>query len=413
MQVDFKYGQGHITLELPDKQILAICRAHDLDGVEDPVLEIKRALQNPIDSLTLKSLAVGKKSAAVVVDDVSRPVPYPLVLTPVLDTLVMAGIPEERICVIAATGLHRPMTKEEFDKWVGPYKGRVQVENNQPDNPLGLSELGVTSLGTRISVNKKFMEAELKVLTGDVDYHQFCGYGGGAKSVFPGLSNREAIEANHSNLEIPGTGMGRIKGNPVRMEIDEVGRMAGVDFILNVVQNSKKEIVGAFAGDMISAHRAGAALVDRMYKMRVPCRADIVIASQGGYPRDIDLYQSQKALQASRKLVKDGGKIFILAECREGHGNDLFDEWMREATSAEEIISRIKKKFVMGGHKAYQYVRDIKGVEVFLYSALPPQQVKTYRLKPLDAPEEIISHIKPSDTIICLPDAAMTCVECS
>ncbi|MCX6377614.1 MAG: transcriptional regulator, partial [Armatimonadetes bacterium] len=197
----------------------------------------------------------------------------------------------------------------------------------------------------------------------------------------------------------------------VRAEIDETGRMAGVDFILNVVQNSRKGVVAAFAGDMIAAHRAGAALVDRMYKMTVPHRADVVIASPGGYPKDIELYQSQKALQAARKVVKDGGKIFILAECREGHGSDLFHEWMCEAKSPDDIFRRIRERFIMGGHKAYQYVRDMEGMEVYLYSSLPADQVATYWLKPLASPDEILSKLDPSDSIICLPDAALTCVE--
>ncbi len=413
MEVYFKYGNGRIKLDLPDNQVIAVCNANDFPGVANPLAEIEHALRNPIESPTIEALAIGKRTAAIAIDDATRPVPYPLVLTPVLDTLVRVGIPESNISVIAATGLHRQMTSSEFDSRLGKYKGRVHIESHNPDDQSKLVEIGATSLGTMVSINKTFMEADLKILSGDVDYHQFCGYGGGAKSVLPGMSNRAAIESNHSHFEIAGTGMGRIEGNPVREEIDEAGRMAGVDFILNVVQNSRQEIVGAFAGDMISAHRAGAALVDQMYKMVVPHRADVVIASQGGYPRDIDLYQSQKALQASRKLVKEGGKIFILAECREGHGSDLFDRWMREATSTEEIFRRIKERFIMGGHKAYQYVRDIQGVEVFLYSAIPADQVKTYRLKPLSAPNEIFRYIAPSDTIICLPDAAITCVECS
>jgi nickel-dependent lactate racemase len=214
-------------------------------------------------------------------------------------------------------------------------------------------------------------------------------------------------------MEIPGTGMGRIEGNPVREEIDEAGRMAGVDFILNVVQNSRKEVVAAFAGDLTAAYRAGAELTDRMYKLSVPARADVVIASPGGYPKDIDLYQSQKALSAARRVVRDGGKVFVLAECREGHGSELFDGWMREAKSPDDVFRRIRERFVMGGHKAYQYVRDMQGVEVYLYSSLPAEQVAAYWLKPLASPQEIPDLIRVEETVICLPDAALTCVECA
>ena len=412
MEIAFAYGNAHIALDLPDERVLAVCRANGLPGVPDLAAEIERALRNPIESPSLESLAAGKKSAALVVDDVSRPVPYPEVLAPVLETLIRAGIHEDRISVIVATGLHRPMTSEELDSWIGPYRGRVRIFNHEPDDRSHLVDLGVTSLGTRIKINRTFADAELKVLTGDVDYHQFCGYGGGAKSVYPGLADRAAIETNHSRMEIPGTGMGRIEGNPVREEIDEAGRIAGVDFILNVVQNSRKEVVAAFAGDLIAAHRAGAQLIDRMYKLSVPARADVVIASPGGYPKDIDLYQSQKALSAARRVVRDGGRIFILAECREGHGSELFDRWMREARTPDDIFRRIRERFIMGGHKAYQYVRDMQGVEVYLYSSLPAEQVEAYWLKPLGSPQEILDLIRREDRIICLPDAALTCVEC-
>jgi nickel-dependent lactate racemase len=411
MKVDFKYGSGRISLDLPAERVLAVCQADDLPGVPNLRAEIEAALANPIGTFPLKSLAAGKQTAAVVVDDISRPVPYPDVLTPVLDQLIEAGVPQEGITAIVATGLHRAMTQEELDAWIGPYHGLVRIINHQPDDRSQLVRIGFTSLGTHIRINRTFAEAELKVLTGDVDYHQFCGYGGGAKSVYPGLADHAAIETNHSRMEIPGTGMGRIEGNPVRLEIEEAGRMAGVDFILNVVQNSRKEVVGAFAGDMIEAHRAGAKLIDRMYKVCVPERADVVIASPGGYPKDIDLYQSQKALSAARRMVKDGGKIVILAECREGHGSNLFDRWMREAQSPEDIFRRIRERFVMGGHKAYQYVRDMEGVEVYLHSSIPADQIEHYWLKPLDSPQEILSKIGPDETIICLPDAALTCVD--
>ena len=411
MDVTFKYGDTTITLDLPEKRVLAVCRANDLPGVPDASGEIKRALANPVGSPALESLAAGKKSAAVVVDDVTRPVPYPQVLAPVLDILIEAGIPEDRISVIVAIGLHRPMTRAELDSWIGPYRGRVRIFNHEPDDPSELVDIGTTSLGTRIKINRAFMEADLKVLTGDVDYHQFCGYGGGAKSVYPGLADRAAIETNHSRMEIRGAGMGRIEGNPVREEIDEAGRTAGVDFILNVVQNSRREVTAAFAGDPIAAHRAGAGLVDQMYKVKVPVHADVVIASAGGYPKDIDLYQAQKALSAARKVVRDGGKIFLLAECREGHGSDLFDRWMREAKTPEEIFRRIRERFIMGGHKAYQYVRDMQGVEVHLYSSLPAREVEAYWLRPLRSPEETLDRITDDETIICLPDAALTCVQ--
>lgn len=411
MHIDIPYGHTKISVDLPGRQVVAVCEPKQLPGLADERGELERALDEPLGTPRLEELAKGKRDAVVVVDDITRPVPYPLVLEPVVGRLVRGGIPLEKITVMIATGLHRQMTEEEMARVLGGYAGKIRIRCHNADDPNETVELCTTSLGTRIRVNKYFMAAELKVLTGDVDYHQFCGYGGGAKSVYPGMVDREGVQTNHSRMEIEGTGPGRIEGNPVRMEIEEVGRAAGASFILNVVQNTSKQIVGAYAGDLIEAHRAGAKLVDSMFRVAVPRRADVVISSPGGYPKDICLYQAQKALQAARKVVKPGGKIFILAECEEGHGSDLFDQWMEAAYTLDDIFARIREKFIMGGHKAYQFARDIEGGEVFMMSKNTPGKIRQYFMTPIKGPDEILARIGPEEEIIVLPQATLTLAE--
>ena len=409
MQVRFPYGNGEKVVDIPDEKLTGVYRPHEKAGVADLCAEVTRSLSSPIESPRLAQLASGRKSAAIVVDDITRAVPSRDILPLILDELKAVGLGARDVTVIVATGLHRPLTQHELDALRGDLP--VEVINHDARDPAQLVSIGRTFLGQEILVNRRFMEADLKVLAGDVEYHQFCGYGGGAKSVYPGLADADSICHNHSMMEIDGTGPGRIEGNPVRREVDEVGRMAGVDFILNVVMNSRKEVVRAFAGHPFAAFRQGARLVDQMYRVEADRAVNLVIASAGGFPKDVDLYQSQKALSAARHLVVEGGDIVVLAECRDGHGSELFDRWMTEAKDINDIIRRIRTKFVMGGHKAYQFAREIRWARVHLLSSLPAQKVKSYFMQPLASVEDIQTLIQAASSIAVMPQASLTLVE--
>jgi len=212
-------------------------------------------------------------------------------------------------------------------------------------------------------------------------------------------------------MEVEGAGPGRWEDNPVRQEIEEVGRMAGVDFALSVVMNSRKEVVSAIAGHAVDAFLAGTRIVDEMYRIEVSDAADLVIASAGGHPKDVDLYQAQKAVAAARRIVKEGGTIALVAECPEGHGSELFDRWMNEAVSVQDVVERIRTKFVMGGHKAYQFAREIAWAEVCLLSALPPGQVRSYFMTPLGSAGDLIKRVERAGTVAALPQATLTLAE--
>jgi len=411
VKVGFPYGREQVSLDLPDEKLVGVYAPREQPGAADLKAEIDRALAEPVESERLRDMARGRSSAAVVVDDVSRPVPNAELLPSVVRELEAGGIPPDRVTIVVATGLHRALTDEELDATRGGVP--VPVVNHDARDGARLVSIGVTSLGQEIKVNREFFEADLKVLVGDVEYHQFCGYGGGAKSVYPGIADAEAIRHNHSMMELEGTGPGRWEGNPVRQEVEEVGRMAGVDFILSVVMNSRKEIVRANAGHPVKAFLAGARIVDEMYRVEVPEPADLVITSAGGRPKDINLYQSQKAVTAGRRLVKQGGVVATLAECREGHGSGLFDEWMMQATRVEEIVERLRENFVMGGHKAYQFAREILWARVCLMSSLPPGKVRSYFMTPLAGPEDLEPLIREARTIAALPQATLTLAELS
>ncbi|MCP5111514.1 MAG: nickel-dependent lactate racemase, partial [bacterium] len=305
----------------------------------------------------------------------------------------------------------RPLSDEEFRHALGSWYGKVRTENHDAHAQDRLVPLGTTSLGIEIQINRTFAEAELKVLTGDVEHHQFCGYSGGAKSIYPGLANADAIRQNHSRMDLPGTGPGTLDENPVRREIDEVGRMAGIDFLLAVVLNGEHQIVSVHAGNWLRAFRNACPEVDSIYRVSLPGQADLVIASPGGHPKDATLYQAQKALRVAAGAVRPGGAIILAAECGEGSGSELFENWMEEAFEPEEIVTRIRKSFVMGGHKAYQIVRELSRATVYLYSTIPPGKVRSWFMHPVRALEDVERLIAGANSVSVLPRASSTLAE--
>jgi len=409
VKVGFPYGRDQIVLDLPGDRLVGVYQPRERPGASDLRAEVERALAMPVHSHLLRDLAQGRRSAAIVVDDASRSVPNAELLPPIVDEVRAGGVALSEITVIVATGLHRPSTERELEAARGELP--VRIVSHRSDSEADLVSLGTTSLGQEIKLNRAFLSADLKILIGDVEYHQFCGYGGGAKSVYPGIADAEAIRHNHSMMEVEGAGPGRWEDNPVRQEIEEVGRMAGVDFSLSVVMNSRKEVVQATAGHVVDAFLAGTRAVDEMYRIEVPEAVDLVIASAGGHPKDIDLYQAQKALTAGRRIVRKGGKVAVVAECPEGHGSEMFDRWMREAKSVQDIVERIRAQFVMGGHKAYQFAREILWADVSLLSALSPGQVRSYFMTPLGGARDLMELAERAGTIAALPQATLTLAE--
>ena len=406
-KIELPYGHDTITIQVPGEKLVGTFLPRALAPVPDPAEALREALANPVSSPCLRDLAGSARSVAIAVEDATRPVPNSLLLEAVISELEAGGVSPQQIKVIVATGLHRPMNDEELAGALGRWFGVVQHENHDAGLPEGLTPLGTTTLGTAISVNRSFMEADLRITTGDVEYHQFCGYGGGVKCIYPGLADAAAIRTNHSRMDLPGTGPGRIDGNPVREEINEVGRMARVDFNLSVAMDAQHRIVAVRAGDPDASFRQACRFVDEMYAVDVPQRADLVIASPGGHPKDIELYQTQKAIEEATQVVEPGGNVLITARCDEGSGSPRFEEWMEAAYSPDDIIRRIQDDFVMGGHKAYQIAREVQRANVFLYSQIPPGRVRAWMMTPIRSIDEINRLIDASRSIIVLPQATL------
>ncbi|TRO48695.1 nickel-dependent lactate racemase, partial [Candidatus Bathyarchaeota archaeon] len=347
------YGKSNLCVRIPARNLLGSVEPKEMEEVSDPSAEIRRALKEPFGSKPLNELAKKGQKVAIVVDDHTRDAPSELMILPVLEELNSVGITDNDITIIFGCGTHRAVKPEEEKNLLGEVGNRIKTVSHSC-KAEDLVYIGKTkSHGTKVKVNRIFAEADLKILLGDVGFHYYAGYGGGRKSVMPAISCAETIQHNHAMLLNSKARTGILLGNPVHEDMTEGAKLAGVDFILNIVMNSKGEIVRAFAGDLEEAFNQAVKLVDDLYRIVLNRKADIVVVSAGGHPGDIDLYQAYKALDNALEAVKRNGVIILVAECPEGHGNQVFYEWMMHFGDLKKVEREVKRHFIMGGHKAY------------------------------------------------------------
>jgi nickel-dependent lactate racemase len=271
-----------------------------------------------------------------------------------------------------------------------------------------VQQVGITRRGTKVSVNPLLLDADFVLAIGNVDVHYFAGYTGGYKAVIPGLAGKETIERNHSLMTLPNAEPGVVELNPVREDIEEAGQLTGLRYVVDVVLDERRRIVSSYAGDPISALRAAIKIVDDLVKVPVKEPADIVVASAGGYPRDINLYQAHKAIENASHAVKTGGTIILLAECREGFGNTTFETWMTNASGLDEIGERLSKQFILGAHKAFALSKIAKRAKIIVASN--KLQANSIILKTFKRPQDAMTeawHSHGKDASILLMPYAM------
>ncbi|MDK2820669.1 MAG: hypothetical protein PWP31_634 [Clostridia bacterium] len=368
--VKVPYGKGFQVAEIPDGLRLYRIEPKDVDGVSDPTSEIIRALENPIGNKGIEELR-GMRKIVIVVSDLTRPVPNEIILKVLLEKLKGIDIEESQITVLIGAGLHQPVPKEDYPRVVGSeIIKRVKVISHDAHALDMLHQVGSSSLGTPIWVNKNYLEADGRILVGMIDPHQFAGFSGGAKGLSVGCCGEATIRANHAHLLDPEARLGRIEGNPAREDIDEIGGIVGINLIINVVLNNHKKIVKAFAGHYLKAHRAGVQLSRQLAEVRVRKKADIAIVSSGGYPKDLNLYQAQKGLRNATLTIKEGGIIILCVECKKGAGDKRFVKGMEAGNNPQEVVEAFKSHgFKMGFHKAFLWCHSLLHARVFLVSS--------------------------------------------
>ena len=413
-QVNLKYGKGKTSVILDTNNLIQVIEPLEIEAVDEES-EIVRALNDPIGTPTLYEIASDRKGSkkdlrvVIIASDVTRPTPTKKLLPHVLSELRKAGILDSQITILFALGIHRPLSKSEMKELVGDdVFNRYRCINHDGNNCVFV---GTTPRGTQVYANKVVLSSDVRVCLGTVELHYFAGYSGGYKSLLPGVCARETIEANHKLMLQPNAEAGRLD-SPVRKDLEDAGQLIRCDFIVNVVLNAQKQIVKAVAGDPIRAHREGVKVVDSMYIVPIPELADVVLASAGGSPKDINLFQAQKALDNAKHALKDGGAIVLAAECPEGLGEKVFERWIHEAQDKQELVDRLDYAFEIGGHKAGILAKLTQKADVYLVSELQKEIVeRTFLLCSRnleDALQATLAKHGPNARIIVMPFGAYT-----
>jgi lactate racemase len=380
----FELAYGHTHQEV----LIAPGRAREVVALEPASCQceinldstVREALANPIGSRRLCEIAHPGMRTVILVSDITRPCPTAKLLPFILEELSCAGVHHDDITIVFGLGSHRRHTADEMRTLIGPevYREFRCVDSD----PAQVVSLGTTSRGTPVEVFQPVAIADLKVALGSLEFHYFVGYSGGVKAAIPGVASVKTIEANHAHMVEPNAVAGRYDDNPVRQDIEEAGALVHLDFILNVVLDADFNVVSAVAGHPVKAHAVGRQMLNRLNLVPLGHPADVVVVSAGGFPKDIDLYQAQKALDNARLAVREGGTIVLVAECRDGLGHALFGKWMTEGLTPDQLIQRIRDKFVLGGHKAAAIALAQKQADVYLVSAFEAALARRMNFQP-------------------------------
>ena len=344
MRVTLDYGRTGLNVTLPDDRTVGPLAIREAAPLVDPAGALEEALRNPIGTRPLAELARGKKSACIVICDITRPVPNKLILPPVLRTLEASGIPRDQIVILNATGLHRPNEGAEMVEMVGEKIARTyRIENHYGKARDEHTYLGTTPNGVPAWIDTRYIEADLKITTGLIEPHLMAGYSGGRKVICPGIAALETVSVWHGPrfLEHPKADAGIVAGNPVHEENTRIAQMAGCDFIVNVCIDGKRRVTWLGAGDMIEAWERGVAFCATIMKAGVAEPLDLVVTSCGGYPLDTTWYQAVKGLIGALPIVKAGGTIVLAASLSEGLGSPEFQGLLQ--------TSDYMRRFLPGG----------------------------------------------------------------
>lgn len=363
------YGDREVEFFLPEHNKLEIIEANKINTSGDQQSKVQQSLQNPLVK-SLPSKISSSEKVSIIISDLTRPVPNKIIIPLLLEELKKRGASKNNVTIIVATGKHRVHNDEDFIQLLGKDTiNQYKVISHDGEDKDKHQFLGYTSNGTPLFIDKTFVNSDIKIITGMIEPHQFMGFTGGLKAVTIGLGYKETIEENHKLMLDSGSILGNIEGNIAREDVDEITRFLSVDFCINVILGSHNKIVKVFSGDAKTVWNNGVDFLKKIILIKVKEPADIVIASQGGYPKDIDLYQAQKGLAHASEVVKEGGSIILLAECREGLGNSEFAKWMDNSSSPKEAADRFKKsKFILGAHKAYLFSKNLLKSDTYLVS---------------------------------------------
>lgn len=346
MRISLAFGRSGLDVELPEGFRYQVLEARSAQPLPDPAQSLQQALDAPTGTAPLSALAAGKRSAAISVCDITRPAPNRFVLPPVLSRLEKAGIPRDGITIVIATGLHRPATDSEIREIVGEeIAAHYRIVNHYARELWQHRYLGLTSSGTPVHIDERFVAADLHITLGFIEPHLMLGFSGGRKLIAPGLAAQETIKVLHSSkfMRDPRSVEGSIEDNPLHRELLEIARMARHDFLIDVALTRDRKIAGVFAGDPEQAHAQGVSMVSNVMLETLDEPVDAVVTTSAGYPLDLTFYQALKGVTAASHIVTPGGHILLVAECAEGPGAPEFSQMLKAFPSDRDFLAHIEK----------------------------------------------------------------------
>jgi hypothetical protein len=417
------YGKTGLMVDLPNDKVIGPLEIKNATPLANQSQAISDALSHPIGSKPLAEIAKGKKTACILICDITRPVPNKVILPQILKTIEDAGVPRSGITILIATGLHRPNEGEELVELVGEdIANNYRVENHHGKETSEHDYLGITPKGVPVYIDSRYIRAELKITTGLIEPHLMAGYSGGRKVICPGIAGIETVKVWHGPkfLEHPNADCGIVEGNPVHEENTYIALMSGCDFIVNVCVDGNRQITWAGAGDMIKAWEAGVSFVRQVVRVAIKEPVDIVLTSCAGYPLDITWYQAVKGLIGALPILKKGGTIILVASLTEGLGSPEFQQVLSENPDLKAFKKRILETdyFVMDQWQLEEFAKVIEKCKVKVFSkGLEHSVLSKCHVTPIDSVEQAIAdslqEYGPSARIAVIPKGpyVLACVE--
>ena len=384
MRFEMPFGEGFLPIEA-EAELIAPRPTQPIDNEAEAVRE---ALRQPIGARPLSEIVRPGERVVILVNDITRLTRTELMLSPIVETLNRRGIPDSSILVLFALGIHRRQTAEERRRILGSeLYSRLRTADHDAGDAASLVTVGTTSFGNVVEINRLVLDADRVILTGEIIPHLIAGYSGGRKSVAPGAAGARTTTFNHRMIFDSRCRAGALDGNPAHEDLMEACRMVDPDFLVNVVLSPEGKLVRVVAGHWELAHREGCQAAEALTATRVDGPFDLVIASAGGYPLDIDLRQAHKPLDSAVKALRPGGSILFYAECAGGAGHPLFEDYINRYADHAAMERALREKFVVGGHKAFWVARLGADYDVHLVSRLDPEFVRRCHFHPVAVEE--------------------------
>jgi nickel-dependent lactate racemase len=398
IKTDLAYGRTSFEFDYEQERFTVVNSNANLDAPLSD-FEVGAAFDSPLASPPLDEIAGSDDSVLIVVSDATRATASAQVVNLLVRRLVQAGVSPANIAIIFAAGIHRPVSDKEKSELLTPFVAqRMRILQHDAYDRAKLTTLGKTNRGVTVEVNSALKEFSRVILTGGINFHYFAGFTGGRKSICPGLASAKTIEATHmlaldfeAGGRKAGVRAGQLDGNPVHEECERVASLVAPAFGINTIVGEEKRAVKVFCGDWRLAHRAGCEYYLDQCSVAIPGKRDIVIASCGGFPHDINLIQGHKALDMAALACNEGGTIILLAECDDGLGRPDFLKWF-DASDSRALEARLFNGYEVNGQTAWALLTKAERYRICLVSKLPGEDVKRMRMIPVRTISDALEH---------------------